>query len=269
MGDEVISPGVDVTDRPAVGAALEEARPDAVYHLAAISIPRQAQADADAAMSVNVGGTRNVLEAAMELPVKPTVLVTSSAAVYAPANHPITEESPTRASTVYVESKLAAEAACAEVGGNRLKVIVVRPFNHTGPGQAPDLAVPAFAQSIAKATKTGLGYIQTGNLDVRRDVGDVRDVVRAYRLAVEHLAAGTYNVCTGKAVLLRDIARHLAELAGRPDLEFRTDPERVRKGEPPLMVGDASKLAAATGWAPEIELDTTLADLFAWWAARS
>ena len=267
-GDEVFTPKVDVTQRREVLEAVRAARPDAVFHLAAVSVPAFAQADPDQAMAVNAGGTRNVLAAAAEVVPSATVLVTSSASVYAPSEDPLTEDSPTRGDSAYIKSKLAAELACAEARTAGLNVVVARPFNHTGPNQTEDLVVPSLARGVLGAIAAGRRVVAAGNLEVRRDIADVRDVVRAYRALVMEAPSGIYNVCTGRAVLLSDLAQRLAALAGAPELSFEVDPARVRAGEADVVVGDCSRLHRVTGWTPELSMDTTLNDVLSWWRAR-
>jgi GDP-4-dehydro-6-deoxy-D-mannose reductase len=141
----------------------------------------------------------------------------------------------------------------------------VRPFNHIGPGQSPNFAVPALAKRIVEARNAGLHSLRVGTLTTRRDFTDVRDVVVAYRLLIEHGVPGTvYNVCSGEDVAISEVAAKLLALAGT-DLELVIDPDLVRPVDVPVLRGDASRLHAATGWAPKIPIATTLADVLASW----
>jgi GDP-4-dehydro-6-deoxy-D-mannose reductase len=170
----------------------------------------------------------------------------------------------------YAASKAAAELIGLQAWlGNGLEVVRARPFNHTGPGQRPDFVVPALARQVAAAAVSGSRVLETGNLDARRDLTDVRDVVRAYRDLLERGAAGAvYNVCRGEAIRIEEVARRLLAVAGL-DLEIVVDPARVRPVDVPELRGDASRLRAATGWAPEVPLDETLADVLAYWQRRT
>jgi GDP-4-dehydro-6-deoxy-D-mannose reductase len=221
-------------------------------------------------LDVNVIGTGVVLAAARQCSTDPRVLVTSSAEVYGavtdPSRLPLTEESPTAPLTPYAASKLAAEALVAQAWlGHGQHVITVRPFNHIGPGQVPNFAVPALAKRMVEAAAAGRPTIPVGNLSARRDFTDVRDVVRAYRLLVESgEPGGTYNVCSGRDVSIRHIADTLLELTGT-SLEFETDPALMRPVEVPVLRGDPTLLATVTGWKPEIPLEQTLADVMAYW----
>jgi GDP-4-dehydro-6-deoxy-D-mannose reductase len=272
QGDQVFSidQEVDVTNPTALLAAVSDAAPDAIYHLAALTHVGQSWDEPLRVLEVNVIGTAALLAAARECGTDPRILVTSSAEVYGavtdPALLPLTESSVTAPLTPYAASKLAAEALVAQAFlGHRQRVITVRPFNHIGPGQSPNFAVPALAKRIVEADKLKASTIPVGNLSARRDFTDVRDVVRAYRLLVESGEAGVvYNVCSGHDVSIREIADGLLALAGT-ELEFETDPSLVRPVEVPVLRGDPGRLSAATGWEPEIPLDQTLADVLAYW----
>jgi GDP-4-dehydro-6-deoxy-D-mannose reductase len=125
--------------------------------------------------------------------------------------------------------------------------------------------VSSLARQIAEVRLRGGGVVKVGNLASRRDFTDVRDVVRAYRLLVERGEPGeVYNVCSGRAVAVEEVASQLIGLAGG-DVRLEVDPERVRAVEVPVLRGEASRLAARTGWAPEIPLEDTLADILAAW----
>ncbi len=272
VGDQVvvIDREVDVTDPGAVLTAMTDAAPDAIYHLAALTHVGQSWDEPLQVLEVNVIGTAAVLAAARQCGSDPRVLVTSSAEVYGavtdPGRLPLTEESPTAPLTPYAASKLAAEALITQAWlGHGQHVITVRPFNHIGPGQSPNFAVPALAKRIVEAHASGTPTIPVGNLSARRDFTDVRDVVRAYRLLVEAGEPGAvYNVCSGQDVSIRDIADRLLGLAGTT-LEFETDPALVRPVEVPVLRGDPTRLVRATGWKPEVALDQTLADVLASW----
>jgi GDP-4-dehydro-6-deoxy-D-mannose reductase len=276
LGDQVfvIDQEVDVTNPTALLAAVSEAAPDAIYHLAALTHVGQSWAEPLRVLEVNVIGTGALLAAARECGTDPRILVTSSAEVYGavtdPSLLPLRETSPTAPLTPYAASKLAAEALVSQAYlGHGQRVITVRPFNHIGPGQSPNFAVPALAKRIVEAERTNAPTIPVGNLSARRDFTDVRDVVRAYRLLIESGEDGAvYNVCSGHDVSIEEIADGLLTLAGTR-LEFEIDPALVRPVEVPVLRGDRSRLSAATGWKPEIELHQTLGDVLAYWREQT
>jgi len=271
-GDEVVAPDVDITDGPGLAAAVAAASPAAVYHLAAMSNVGESWAAPERTFEVNAVGTLHVLEAARALPSQPRVLLVCSAEVYGrvdPDDLPLTEESPLRPVSPYAASKVAAEFLGLQAFlAHGLPVIRVRAFNHIGPGQAPSFVVSSLARQIARAGLEGGRSIEVGNLAPQRDFTDVRDVVRAYRLLVERGAPGeVYNVCSGEAVAIEDVAKRLLDLAG-VDLRLHVDPGRVRSVETPVLRGDPARLVAATGWAREYPLGHTLGDVLESWRAQ-
>ncbi len=274
-GDEVCSMDheVDVTDLDAIRAVMVEWLPDAVYHLAALTHVGSSWRDPGSVLRVNAFGTLHVLEAARACEPPPRLLLVSSAEVYgsvAEADLPVTEAAPLAPVTPYAASKVAAEYLGVQAHlAYGLDVVSVRPFNHVGPGQAPGFVVPSLAERIVEAQRTGQASVGIGNLTARRDLTDVRDVVRAYRLLMARGVPGeVYNVCSGRTLPIRSVAERMLELAGA-DLTLVTDPSLVRPVDVPVVCGDPGKLRAATGWTPEIDLDRTLADVLDEWKARA
>jgi GDP-4-dehydro-6-deoxy-D-mannose reductase len=255
---------VDVADGEAVRARFAATQPEAVFHLAALTHVGDSWADPDAVWRVNVGGTEAVLAAADAVGTE-VVLIVGSAEEYGrvtPADVPLTESHPANGASPYGRSKVEATRRAVEFAASSpVRVVVARPFNHTGPGQTTRFLIPALAQRIREARASGTGKIAVGNLDPIRDIGDVRDVVRAYVALVEHGETGEiYNVSTGRGVSVREIAETLVAVAG-VSLELRVDQDLVRPVDIPILIGDHTKLTAATGWEPEIALATTLADV--------
>lgn len=276
LGDDVVTldhsatPPVDVTESAQVRDVLRGARPDAVYHLAALSHVGQSWDAPETVFRVNAGGALSVLRACADAGVD-RVLVVGSADEYgvvADAVLPLTEDAPIRPITPYGASKAAADLLALQAFlGDGLGTVRVRAFNHTGPGQPTNMLVPALAERIVTAERAEGSKVSVGNLDVVRDVTDVRDVVRAYRLLVEHGTPGeAYNVCSGHGVTVREIAEQMLAFSDAP-LELTVDPELVRPVDVPRLVGDPDKLRAATGWTPEIPLEQTLRDVLT--AARA
>ncbi|HEX6310020.1 MAG TPA: GDP-mannose 4,6-dehydratase [Acidimicrobiia bacterium] len=275
-GDDVATldrhgPGaVDVGDAEAVRRAIAAARPQVVFHLAAVSHVG-ASWDAPAhVFRVNAEGTLHVLRACKAAGVE-RVVVVGSADVYGavrPQDLPLAEDAPLRPLTPYGASKAAADllALQAFLGDDRA-TIRVRAFNHTGPGQSARFLVPGIASRIARAERHATNEVALGSIDPVRDLSDVRDVVRAYRLLAEHGDPGeAYNVCSGRGVSVGEVAERLVGLSPR-ELRIAVDPELVRAVDVPRLVGDPAKLQAATGWSPRIDLDDTLRAVLA--AART
>jgi GDP-4-dehydro-6-deoxy-D-mannose reductase len=272
-GDEVavIDVETDVADGAAVRRVMADVAPEAVYHLAAMTHVGESWEDPGQVLRVNVLGTAEILAAARSIGGSARVLVVSSAEVYgvvAPDQLPLGEDTPAAPASPYAASKLAAEAVALQAWrGYGQPVVVVRPFNHIGPGQSPNFFVPALAKRIVEARRSGARTLRVGTLTTRRDFTDVRDVVTAYRLLVETgVPGGVYNVGSGRDVAMSDVAAQLLELAGA-DLTLETDPELVRPVDVPVLRGNPGRLREATGWESVIPLATTLADVLASWEA--
>lgn len=262
---------LDITQAGPVREWVAVGRPDAIVHLAAVSFGPDARRDPEGAFRVNVLGTAIILDAARRVPRPPVVLVTGSSEVYGspdPGDLPLTETAPTVPSSAYGLSKLAQEGvALAAARSAGVPIIVTRSFNHAGPGQRPEFVIPALARGVV-AMKRGIEpVIRAGNVDVRRDFLDVRDVVRAYRLLIEGSVAGrlgeagvVVNVARGRSVAIRSIIERLCSMAGcQPRVSI--DESLVRVDDPPEICGDASLLGRLTGWAARIPLDQTISDV--------
>jgi GDP-4-dehydro-6-deoxy-D-mannose reductase len=255
--------GVDILDETAVRKAIGDARPNVVYHLAAWSDVGGSWSDPMAVFRVNAEGTLRVLQACTEHRVD-RVLLVGSADVYGPVTEdelPLTEEAPLRPASPYAASKAAADLLGLQAWlGHELGVIRVRAFNHHGPGQTSRFVAAALAERVARNEAAGDPIVTVGNLSARRDFTDVRDVVVAYRLLAEQGQPGeAYNVCSGSAVSITEIAELLLRMASIP-MRLETDPSLSRPVDVPVLLGDDTKLREATGWRPTIPIETTLAD---------
>ena len=261
---------VDLLDRSAVRASLARARPDVVYHCAGAAHVGQSWHSTEATLAINVRGTHHVIEGLRECGnLAARVLIPGSAMVYAAAREPLTEDHPIRPASPYALSKLAQElAGTANIGGPA--VLVARAFNHVGPRQDASFAASAFARQIAEIEAgRAASDLSVGNLEARRDLTDVRDTVRAYRTIAERGTPGrVYNVCSGRAVSMRDVVDKLLSRARRP-IRVVVDPARYRPNDQPLLVGDPSRLHAELSWTPRIPLEKTLDDLLEYWRSSS
>jgi GDP-4-dehydro-6-deoxy-D-mannose reductase len=253
--------------------AVEESRPDEAYHLAALSSVRLSVEDPGEAFRVNTLGTRNLLEAIRQVRSRARILIVSSAEAYgvsASLPRPLHETDPLLPVTPYGASKAAAEALVCRYGTEHgLDLVRVRPFPHTGPRHGSQFVLPNWARQLTQAESGQQSpRLRVGNLDIRRDLTDVRDVVRAYVLALEQGETGAvYNVCSGRAHSLREVLELLLGLASL-EVEVIVEAERVRLWDLPVLAGSPRAVQARTGWEPSIPLAKTLADLLTYWRSR-
>jgi GDP-4-dehydro-6-deoxy-D-mannose reductase len=252
----------DVLDAVALAGAVRGV--DAVVHLAAESSVAASWEDGFRSWRVNVDGTVNVLAAVRAERPEARVLFASTGEVYGNATRiPTPEDEPVRPVSPYAASKAAAELACSVSG---LDVVVTRAANTEGPGRDERFAVGSWTRQLARLEADG-GTLLVGDLSAERDILDVRDVCKAYRLLLDpSVPAGTYNVSSGETVTMARVVELLVGLAGVP-VEVEREESRVRPAEVRRLAGDPSRLRAATGWRPEIPLEQTLADTLA--AARA
>lgn len=260
---------VDVCDREAIAGAVAASRPEAVIHLAALSSVAESFRDPEACHRVNVQGAHALLEAVARGAPRARVLLVGSAEAYAPTppgSAPLTEATRLRPRSPYARSKAVAERLGRWAARRGLDVVCVRPFNHTGPGQSDRFVVSSFARQVAAiAAGRAEPVLRVGNLDSVRDFLHVDDVVDAYlRLLDPAVEARVYNVASGRATPVRAVLETLIAIAGiAPRVEV--DPARHRPTD--WLVGDATRLARATGWQPRIALPALLRAVYAdWWA---
>ncbi|MEM7321974.1 MAG: GDP-mannose 4,6-dehydratase [Actinomycetota bacterium] len=264
-GDEAIGfdlgNGPDLRDGDGWREVITGEGPDVIYHLAGWSDVGGSWQEPVTTFEINAMGTISILEAARRAGTGRVVLI-SSADLYGTVDAgdlPITEDHPIRPRSPYGASKQAAEAAAIHYWrGYGLGTVIARPFNHLGPGQSTKFIAPAFAGQIAAAEAGGSGQLLHGDLSPRRDLTDVRDVVRAYRLLAERGRDGeAYNVCRGETVSMQDLLDCLTSQTNASITQV-PDPERFRPVEIPVLCGSYDKIRAATGWEPTIPLDETL-----------
>ncbi|HET7231567.1 MAG TPA: GDP-mannose 4,6-dehydratase [Longimicrobium sp.] len=254
---------MELTSADSIARAMGETRPERVFHLAAQASVANSFDDPEATWEVNATGTLRLVSA---LPEGARMLFISSSEVYGvvpDAGQPIREAAPPRPGNPYAASKAAAEMAVLEaaLGHANAHAVIARSFSHTGPGQDNRFALAAFARQLARiAAGLDAPVLRVGNLEARRDYLDVRDVVRAYLLLMERGVPGEiYNVASGEPYRLGELLEMLIELSGT-GARVEVDPARVRPVDVPLLSGNSSALRAL-GWAPEIPLRQTLADL--------
>jgi len=272
---ELHTPSADVRDAAAVNAAVAAARPEAIVHLAAIAAIPAARLDPDRAWQVNLMGTLNVARAVLDHAPGCTLLFASSADIYGAsfrAGAALDEGALLAPLNTYAATKAAADLALGSMAAEGLRVLRVRPFNHTGPGQTRDFVVPAFAEQVARVA-AGLQppVLRVGALDALRDFLDVRDVCAAYTLCLarsDTLAPGTVlNVASSRPRRVGEVLMALMAAAS-VEAEVVTDAARLRPTDIPVAAGDATLARRLLGWEPAVPWEQTIADVLADWRGR-
>jgi GDP-4-dehydro-6-deoxy-D-mannose reductase len=271
LGIEIVQ--ADLEDSSSVRQAVDRVRPDRIVHLAAQSSPQRSWEDPAGTLKTNLLGLLHLLEAARTLSLAPRLLVVGSAEEYGrvgPDQTPIREDAPLRPASPYAVSKVAQGFLALQYALSLdLPIVRTRTFHHTGPRRGEQFAESSFARQLAEIEAGRRApRLEVGNLDAVRDFTDVRDVVRAYWALLDHGVPGeVYNVCSGRGVRLRDLLEELIALSGLK-VEVRVDPDRLRPHDVPVLVGDPSRLRAATGWEARTPLSRTLRDLLDHWRER-
>jgi GDP-4-dehydro-6-deoxy-D-mannose reductase len=266
---------VDVRDADAVAATVAAGRPDVCVHLAAVATLAAARHDEDRAWAVNLHGTLHLAHAILRHAPDCLMLFVSSADAYGGAGAsgaPIDEDVKLAPKNLYAATKAAADLTLGSMVGQGLRVIRLRPFNHTGPGQSADLVIPAFARQIARiAAGRQAPLLEVGNLDPFRDFLDVRDVCAAYVACIERgdtLAPGTIiNIGSGRPLRIGDILAELLALAGIA-AEVRAEPSRTRAHDVARVCANAGRARALLGWQPVVPWSRTLRDVLDDWRVR-
>jgi GDP-4-dehydro-6-deoxy-D-mannose reductase len=268
-GDEVTAPTRDeleLLDADAVRAAVREAAPSRVFHLAALASVPYSWEHPRRTLRENAETTLNVLEAVrLEAP-EAVVVIAGSGEVYGkPLQLPVDESAPFKPRNPYAVSKAACDLLgqqYADVHG--LRVVRMRAFNQAGPGQSDLYVVGTLARQLAEAELAGgEAVLRLGNLDSARDFVDVRDAARA-QLAAAEAEPDAYNVCSGRAVKVRELVEMLAGTA-KVSVRVEPDESRLRSDDVPEVRGSAERLRSRTGWKPEIPLERTLTDALDSW----
>ena len=270
LGARVEWQEVDLLDKAAVERALATVRPDVVYHCAGAAHVGRAWQSTEPTLAINVRGTHRLIEGLRACGCTDArILIPGSSLIYAAADVPLTEEQPLLPSNPYALSKLAQELLAVDNTGGP-SVLVARAFNHIGPRQDPVFAASGFARRVADIEAgRWKPEMQVGNLEARRDLTDVRDTVRAYRAIAERGRPGrAYNVCSGRAVAIREVLERLLARARVP-IRIVADPARYRPNDQPLVVGDPTRIQTELGWTADIPLDRTLDDLLEYWRRQA
>jgi len=263
----------DLRDPAAIQGVLAEVRPDYIFHLAAQSfVPASWRAPSETLMT-NILGQTNIFEAVRVLELDPVIQIAGSSEEYGlvlPDEVPIKETNPLRPLSPYAVSKVAQDLLAYQYFRSYgLKTVRTRGFNHTGPRRGEVFVTSNFAKQIA-SIEAGLRepVIRVGNLDAQRDFTDVRDMVRAYWLAVSEATPGeVYNLASGRAVTIRELLDRLLALSDT-EVEVQVDPDRLRPSDVEILLGDYSKFRSDTGWEPSIPLEQTLKDTLDYWRQK-
>lgn len=262
-GSKDVDYAVDLLDKNKVGNLIAKTKPDLIFHLAAQSSVKLSWLKPELTMNVNIEGTKNLLDSIRVFMPDSKVLVVSSADIYGVPNKiPVTEDFELNPLSPYGKSRLEQEKLALSYN---LNVVIARSFTHTGPGQKPIFVCSDFAKQIAEIEKGKRVLIYVGDLTIKRDFIDVRDVVKAYLLALQKCNFNdVYNICSGRVYSVKQILDILLGFTNKK-VEIRTHANRLRKNDILTMQGDNSKFIKATGWRPEIPIEKTLKDLLDYW----
>ncbi len=263
----------DIKDMVSLRAALAESKPDRIFHLAAQSfVPTSWTCPAET-FAINAIGEINLFEAALALDLKPRIQVAGSSEEYGQVfsdEIPMKETNPLRPLSPYAVSKVAQDLLAFQYYKSYgLRTVRTRGFNHTGPRRGEVFVTSSFAKQIAEIEKKKRPpVIYVGNLEAKRDFTDVRDMVRAYWLALERGVEGeVYNIGRGQAFSMQEVLDLLMSLS-RARMEVKVDPARLRPSDVPVLLADSSKFMGLTGWRPMIPFKQTILDLLNYWRER-
>jgi GDP-4-dehydro-6-deoxy-D-mannose reductase len=257
---------VELRDAKAVEALLANTRPDAIVHLAGQASIDQSFKDAWGTFENNLQPQLNLFQACLRLAIQPRILIITSAEIYGkirPENLPLSEDTPLRPVNPYSVSKAAQDLLAQQFFFTYgLPIIRARPFNHLGPGQSENFVATSFAMQIARIeANLQEPVIRVGNLSSARDFTDVRDIVRAYALLLQHGEVGeSYNIASGQNITIAHLLNTLLSLCPR-EIQIFTDTDRLRPIDVPVISANYDRLHQASGWRPQISLEQTLRDV--------
>ena len=262
---------IEMHDRDAVARAIADAAPTEIYHLAGVPHVGESWEHTHETFAGNVLATHHLFDAVRRAHLRPRVLITSSAFVYAPVNRATTEHDVVRPNSPYGTSKVAQEMLAKRAWeDDGIPALIARSFNHVGPRQAPSFVASSIAKQVAEIEAGRRApKLLMGNMDSERDLMDVRDTVRAYQSMMASAKPGIpYNVSSGVPIKVRTLVELMTSKARVP-IAIEQDPARFRPNDTPIVLGDHSRLTADTGWTPQIPLEQTVEDLLSYWRQTS
>ncbi len=262
----------DLTDYAFAQKLIQTTKPDIIYHLAALSIVHDSVEKAVSVITSNTVISYNLLEAVRNYASTARVIAICSANQYGAvqdATKPIDESTPLRPLNPYAVSKVVQEMLALEYFlAYHLDIVILRPFNHTGPGQTIDFVIPALAKQFVDIEHGAVPEIILGNLNTTRDFTDVSDMVKAYVLASEKCLSGEiYNLGSGQGYTIAQIVEIFQKITGQK-VQLKEDPALVRESDVPILIANSAKFRQATGWEPKVSLETTISAILDYWRTK-
>lgn len=259
---------LELSDEAAVAALLRQVEPEWIFHFAGYANTGKSFTEPRQCWQDNLDGTRSLYDAVQASGLKPRILFVSTGLVYGDpvGDQPFDESAEFRPASPYAASKAAADAMSYQYTRHPgLDIVRVRLFNQIGPRQSPDFAISSFARQIARIEAGQQARLETGDLSARRDLADVRDIVAAFRLLMEHGERGeAYNAARGETFLIRDCVEKLVRMA-RVSVEVQETIDPNRRGDTAVTRASNRKLRERTGWTPRIHLEQSLQDVLDYW----
>ncbi len=259
---------LDILSLEMIEDVLKTCQPDVIVHLAAISSVSKSFRDPPRTYSTNIVGTVNLLDTVKKLNKKVKFIFVSTCEVYGGGEN-LSESANIILKNPYAVSKYSAELICHNYFIDGIDCVILRPFTHTGPGQSKDFVLPTIAVQIVEIEKGKRPpLIELGNIKVKREFMNVKDIIRAYALAVEKCEPGNiYNISSNRGYTIEEALGIFGELS-KKKFEVKTEPSKIRKVDIPTLIGNGDKFTKLTGWRHKIKFEKTIEDLLNYWRAK-
>jgi len=264
----------NLMNRVSVQRVLSQVKPDVIFHLAAQSFVPLSWKSPEDTLVTNIIAELNIFETVRELGINPVIQIAGSSEEYGLVHEnevPIKETNVLRPLSPYGVSKVGQDTLASQYFHSYgLKTVITRAFNHEGPRRGEQFVTATFAKQIVEVEKGKRDpVIYVGNLDAKRDYSDVRDIVKAYWLAIEKCNHGEpYNICSEKTMTIREVLDMLLKMSTVKNIEVKQDPDRMRPSDVMVLLGDCTKFKEKTGWKPEIPFEKTLEDTLNYWREK-